>query len=71
MAKCRAGTYTKSDVVVLSAPLVCYGGFGQPRCPYFWPCKTEAAAEFRANKAKAAELRLRQDMATSHPGKAQ
>lgn len=36
--KCRKGIYTTSSIVILSAPLVCYGGFGQPKCEYLEDC---------------------------------
>jgi len=35
--KCKAGQYTTNSIVTHS-PLVCFGGFGQPRCGYLTEC---------------------------------
>lgn len=35
--KCLKGTYTGNDVV-LHAPLVCFGGYGQPPCKHLEKC---------------------------------
>lgn len=38
MGKCKKNTYRSNDIVILSRPLVCYGGFGQPQCEHFEGC---------------------------------
>ncbi len=40
MGECRAKIY-KDNSVVTHFPLVCFGGFGQPRCPYLDICAPE------------------------------
>lgn len=40
MGKCKQGHYT-DNIVVTHAPLVCFGGFGQPECEYLEYCLEE------------------------------
>ena len=40
MRICKVGLY-KDNVIVLSRPIMCYGGFGQPQCRYLSECRAE------------------------------
>lgn len=40
MGECKKGYYT-TNIVVPRGPLVCFGGFGQPRCEYLKKCLEE------------------------------
>ena len=40
MGECRTLEY-KTNEVVTHGPLVCFGGFGQPRCKFLLDCMKE------------------------------
>ena len=40
MGKCRMKEYRTNEVVT-HGPLICYGGFGQPRCAFLKVCMKE------------------------------
>jgi len=40
MGECKKGIY-KDNFVVTRKPLMCYGGFGQPKCEYVKECFKE------------------------------
>lgn len=50
MSKCEAGFYTDNDVVIHS-PLVCFGGFGQPKCNFLEKCLKDNGYEIKIAKS--------------------
>lgn len=46
--KCKAGHF-KDNSVVLHGALVCYGGFGQPRCIHLDKCLEDNGFKFSKN----------------------
>ena len=52
--KCKKELYT-TNTVISHCPLMCFGGFGQPRCQYLMQCVEENKRYFtnkRYNKIK-------------------
>lgn len=44
--ECKTGEY-KTNEVVTHGPLICFGGFGQPRCKFLYVCTKENNMRFK------------------------
>lgn len=55
--ECRKGEYTSNDVVHISRPLICYGGYKQPECPHLETCLNECG--FYIHVTKSGRRRIR------------
>jgi len=55
--KCRKEVYTSNDVVYVSRPLICFGGFRQPECEHLEACLNENGFGFHITKSGRRRIR--------------
>lgn len=52
--ECRAKEF-RNNTIILEKPFICYGGFGQPACPYIDWCLEQNRKRFNEASARNSE----------------